>query len=515
YGTARVFGGGLRVYTSIDLELQRRARDAIAKWLRADDGPSAALVAIDPRDGRLLAMVGGRNYRKSQFNLAVQGERQPGSAFKPFVLATALSMGISPQTTFESKPTVINLGDKLWSVENYEGSYLGTIDLVDATTYSDNAVYAQLTALVGPRNVRRMAHELGVASPLDDYFAIGLGAEAVNPLEMARAFSTFANGGARVDGEVLGNRPRAVVRVVDGDRVERNAPVEEQILDPNDAATMNAILENVVEEGTGERAALADRPAAGKTGTTENYGDAWFVGYTPQLAVAVWVGYPNKLVPMLTEFHGAPVAGGTYPALIWKTFALEALRYLDEPPEYFPAPEYRSADPVSVVRRNGEWLRDNGNCRDAHELLYASGFEPEKQASCKPNEVDVPRVIGATVAEAEERLARQPLAAEVVSRPAEPGERVGIVVDQYPRSGTLSSWDTVRLVTTKAIDGIVPRLVGLPLARAQALLARRRLIPIVESLADGNARIVLAQSPRGGLAAAPNRLVKLRVGRRG
>ncbi len=515
YGSGEVFGGGLRVTTSIDLELQKRARDAVEKWLGPQDGPSAALVAIDPRDGRVLAMYGGGSFRESQFNLAVQGERQPGSAFKPFVLATALSMGISPQTTFESKPTVINLGDKLWSVENYEGSYLGTIDLVDATTYSDNAVYAQLTALVGPRNVRRMAHELGVASPLDDYFAIGLGAEAVNPLEMARAFSTFANGGARVDGEVLGNRPRAVVRVVDGDRVERNAPVEEQILDPNDAATMNAILENVVEEGTGERAALADRPAAGKTGTTENYGDAWFVGYTPQLAVAVWVGYPNKLVPMLTEFHGAPVAGGTYPALIWKTFALEALRYLDEPPEYFPAPEYRSADPVSVVRRNGEWLRDNGNCRDAHELLYASGFEPEKQASCKPNEVDVPRVIGATVAEAEERLARQPLAAEVVSRPAKPGERVGIVVDQYPRSGTLSSWDTVRLVTTKAIDGIVPRLVGLPLARAQALLARRRLIPIVESLADGNARIVLAQSPRGGLAAAPNRLVKLRVGRRG
>ncbi|MDQ3867427.1 MAG: PBP1A family penicillin-binding protein [Actinomycetota bacterium] len=515
YGSGELFGGGLRVTTSIDLELQKRARHAVEKWLGPLHGPSAALVAIDPRDGRVLAMYGGGSFRESQFNLAVQGERQPGSAFKPFVLATALGMGISPETTFESKPTVINLGDKLWSVENYEGSYLGTIDLVDATTYSDNAVYAQLTALVGPGNIRRMAHELGIASPLDDYFAIGLGAEAVNPLEMARAFSTFANGGARVDGEVLGNRPRAVLRVVDGDRVEKNAPVKEQILDPNEAATMNAILETVVEEGTGERAALADRPAAGKTGTTENYGDAWFVGYTPQLAVAVWVGYPNKLLPMLTEFHGAPVAGGTYPALIWKTFMQEALRYLDEPSEYFPAPEYRSAVPVRVVRRNGEWLRDNGNCRDAHELLYASGFEPEKQASCKPNEVDVPRVIGATVAEAEERLARQPLAADVVSRPAEPGERVGIVVDQYPRSGTLSSWDTVRLVTTKAIDGVVPRLVGLPLERAQALLARRGLIPIVESLADGNARIVLAQSPRGGLAAAPNRLVKLRVGRRG
>jgi penicillin-binding protein 1A len=278
YGSGTVFGAGLKIYTSIDLDIQRLAEDAIKKLLPDRHGPAASLVAIDPRDGRVLAMVGGRNFHKSQFNLAVQGERQAGSAFKPFVLATALSQGISPQTEFTSKPTVINLGDKLWAVNNYENSYLGTIDLNDATTYSDNAVYAQLTAQVGPRSVARMASRLGITSHLDDYFAIGLGVNAVNPLEMARAFGTFANGGERIDGSLLGNRPRAVMRVVEGKRVDRNKAVERPVLDPNQNAILTAMLEDVVRSGTGKRAALPDRPVAGKTGTTENYGDAWFVG---------------------------------------------------------------------------------------------------------------------------------------------------------------------------------------------------------------------------------------------
>ncbi|HYM64467.1 MAG TPA: transglycosylase domain-containing protein, partial [Gaiellaceae bacterium] len=245
YGSGKVFGGGLRVQTSIDLELQNLARDAIGKWLPDPKGPAAALVAIDPRDGRVLAMVGGNSYRKSQFNLAVQGERQSGSSFKPFVLAAALAQGISPVTSFTSRPTLINLGDKLWSVHNYEGSYLGTIDLTKATVFSDNSVYAQLTAQVGPRNVARMAHALGINSRLNDYFGIGLGIEAVNPLEMARAFSTFANNGARVDGHLLGNVPRAVLWVGEDckgrtvqlsedqcKRISENTPTGKQVLDP-------------------------------------------------------------------------------------------------------------------------------------------------------------------------------------------------------------------------------------------------------------------------------------------
>src|SRR5439155_6307914 len=213
YGSSRVFGGGLRVYTTLDLGLQKMARKAVAKSLSNPDGPQAALVAIDPRDGSVLAMVGGSNYRESQFNLAVQGERQPGSAFKPFVLAAALDEGISPATHFESHPVVIPLGDRLWQVNNFEGDYLGSIDLEAATVHSDNSVYAQLTSYVGPQNVARMARRAGIQSKLNSYFAIGLGAEAANPLEMARAFSTFANGGQRVDGSIFGDVPRAVTRV--------------------------------------------------------------------------------------------------------------------------------------------------------------------------------------------------------------------------------------------------------------------------------------------------------------
>ncbi len=335
YGTRQVFGGGLKVVTTIDLELQRQAREAIGKWLPGSDGPAAALVALDPRDGRVLAMVGGNNYRESQFNLAVQGERQPGSSFKPFVLATALQQGISPTTVLESKPVTISLGDRDWYVRNYEGSNLGPIDLTTATIYSDNTVYAQLTQIVQPKSVVETAQKLGIASPLRSYFAIGLGAESVNPLEMARAFGSFADNGKRVDGSIFQNRPR-VVASVNG---KENRPIPRQVITETNAEIVNQILQQVVQSGTGKRAALADRQVAGKTGTTENYGDAWFVGYTPQLAVAVWVGYPDTLRPMLTEFQGDAVAGGTFPALIWKSFMEQALPYLKDEPESFAVSE--------------------------------------------------------------------------------------------------------------------------------------------------------------------------------
>jgi penicillin-binding protein 1A len=515
YGSGEVFGGGLHVTTSIDLELQKRAQAAVQEWLRPiPRGPSAALVAIDPRDGRVLAMYGGSSFKESQFNLAVQGERQSGSSFKPFVLAAALSAGISPSTVFQSKPTTISLGGQNWTVANYEGSYLGNIDLFDATTHSDNAVFAQLTALVGPAKVRDVAHLLGITSPLNDYLAIGLGVEAVNPLEMARAFASFANGGARVDGRVLGDRPRAVLEVKDGKRVEENDPVEKPVLDPNDDAILTDMLENVVQEGTGKRAAIPGRQVAGKTGTTENYGDAWFVGYTPQLAVAVWVGYPKKLIPMESQFEGGPVAGGTYPALIFKSFTEDALRYLNEPPESFPIPEYHAATAVNVTYRGDRWLRDNGNCRFSRSVLYVSGFEPEREADCKPNEVDVPDVTGLTVEEAQARLAEMPLRAEVITRPARPGEKLGLVLDQYPKLGrTLSSWDTVRIVTAESEDGPIPRLVGLRVARAEEILAAMGLTPVIEAAAGGTPGIVLAQEPRAGRAAVRGMKVRLRVAR--
>jgi penicillin-binding protein 1A len=514
YGSGEIFGGGLKIYTSIDLELQKLAHESISKVLTSPRGPDAALVAIDPRDGRVLAMVGGESFKKSQFNLAVQGQRQTGSAFKPFVLTTAIKQGIAPQTVFTSKPTVINLGDKLWSVHNYEGSYLGQIDLTEATVHSDNSVYAQLTAQVGPKNVADVARKLGVTRPLDDYFAIGLGVEAVSPLEMARAFATLANGGQRVDGSVLGNVPRAVLRVERGRRADANDPVGKRAVEANDAALVTSILQQVVTEGTGRRAALPDRPVAGKTGTTENYGDAWFVGYTPQLAVAVWVGYPDRLKPMETEFEGDPVAGGTFPALIWQSFARKALAYLEEPPESFPYPSYGQVVARQVVFRDNKTMLDNGNCNNVRQILYFVGTGPANEADCKPNEVDVPNVIGTRLAVAKAQLASMPLTADVVWRRARPGQELGKVIDQKPKSGTLSSWSRVRIILPRATNGRVPNVVGMEIEQAQRRLARRLLAGRVQSYVDGESPgIVVGQFPQAGLAATRNMTVRLVVGR--
>ncbi|MFL5944902.1 MAG: transglycosylase domain-containing protein, partial [Gaiellaceae bacterium] len=270
YGQTEVFGGGLKVRSTIDLDLQESAREAISKWLTQADGPSAALVAIDPRDGAVRAMVGGNNYRKSQFNLAVQGVRQPGSAFKPFVLATALREGISPATHFESAPQSIDLGDKDWVVGNYDDVYFGNIDLEQATIESDNSVYAQLTQLVGSKRVAETAKRLGIRSKLDGYYAIGLGAEAVTPLELARAYATLAHGGRRADGAIFGNRPRVIEEVTRNGRKHHNTPRAYEALSSTQAGIVNQILQKAVRYGTGKRAYLSDRPVAGKTGTTEN-----------------------------------------------------------------------------------------------------------------------------------------------------------------------------------------------------------------------------------------------------
>jgi penicillin-binding protein 1A len=513
YGSGRVFGGGLRVKTTIDLNVQRFARQSITKWLTDPNGPSAALVAVDPRDGTVLAMIGGNNYRKSQFNLAVQGERQPGSSFKPFVLATALRGGISPDSQFESGPVQIPLGDKTWYVHNYENSDLGRISLATATEFSDNTVYAQLTQLVGPGAIVRTAKRLGITSPLKNYFAIGLGAEAVNPLEMARAFSAFAYRGRRIDGSAFGNRPRAIsiVRNETGRIVDNNLPLGRPVLTENTAALVTSLLHNVVTGGTGRQAQLADgRPVAGKTGTTENYGDAWFVGYTPQLVTAVWVGYPNTLRPMLTEYHGKAVAGGTFPALIWKSFMERALQYRREAPQDFPSVSVPFSVSRQVVYRNGQLELDNGNCHNTKQLLYFEGQGPARTAKCKVNEVDVPHLVGETVAQANSRLAAQPLTPQYVYEPAKEGQRLGIVLRQFPARGTLSSYDKVTLVLPKALHGVVPRLIGLRLARAEARLERLHLKWKVDGNPPPGVKVI-GQTPNPRTAAKPGLVVTLVV----
>jgi len=515
YGTRRVFGGGLRVTTTLDLRLQEIARQAIEKVLPDPDGPAAALVAIDPRDGSVKAMFGGTNFRKSQFNLATQAERQPGSAFKPIVLAAALhDFGVSPLTSFDSKPVTIFTGDRFWHVTNYESDYAGRSNLVDAMVRSDNAVYAQLTQLVGPRSVVAMAHALGIRSQLAPYFSIGLGQLAVNPLDMARAYATFANGGRRVDGSLFGDKPRVVASVgfARNGRRQANAPVPRPVLTPAEDEVLTSILQRVVTSGTGTRAALPDRPVAGKTGTTDNYGDAWFVGYTPQLAVAVWVGYPNALRPMLTEFHGRPVAGGTLPALIWKEFAGAALARLGDEPEVFPPAPLLPVQERRVVFRGGSWRLANPYCRTPRTVVYFAGRGPTRDAGCLPNEVAVPSVVGQSEAAATARLAQQPLAAKIVYAAAPAQARPGRVVRQWPATGSLSAHDTVTLVVTKARYGLVPDLVGSSLADARPRLAKLRLRTVVV-YGKGPRGTILRQSLPPGVAAAPGLTIRLVVAR--
>ncbi|HET9939418.1 MAG TPA: PBP1A family penicillin-binding protein [Gaiella sp.] len=513
YGAERVFGGGLEVTTTIDLDLQEKAREAIQKVLTRSNGPAAALVAINPRTGGVKAMFGGTNFRRSQFNLATQAERQPGSSFKPIVLASAFRKGIAPSTRITSKPIEIDAGDRVWKVSNYEGSYLGDVDLSRAMISSDNSVYAQLTKIVGPRSIVETAKQLGIRSKLPAYFSIGLGAVAVNPLDMTRAYATIANDGQRVDGSIMGDRPRVVrtVKLRRTGEVRQNEPVRKPILTKSQAETITAILEQVVEQGTGKRADLGVRTAAGKTGTTDDYGDAWFVGYTPELAVAVWVGYPNELRPMETEFNGEPVAGGTLPALIWKAFMTKALA--DEPPRSFNPAPYLPATSLRVVFRDGRWRRDNGYCPNTRVISYFADTAPETTARCYANEVSVPTLVGRSIDSARVALASVPLTPDVIYVPAEPKTRPGEVVRQLPHGGGfLSANGTVRIFVTAAPDGLVPNLVGssLPAARERS---RKLRLKLRVRYGDGPSGTVLEQSVEAGIAVRPGLPITLLVGR--
>ncbi len=515
YGPERVFGGGLAVTTTIDLDMQKKANEAIRSILGTEGGPSAALVAIDPRDGAVKAMVGGANFRKSQFNLATQAERQPGSSFKPIVLATALREGVAPATVFASKPVDIDAGDRIWHVTNYESSYLGKADLATAMVHSDNAVYAQLTKFVDPKAIVQTAHDLGVRSDLPAYFSIGLGAVAVNPLDMARAYATIANGGERVDGSLMGNRARAVSEVTfrKSGRTKLNEPESTErtrALSTDEAGALTQILESVVTEGTGRRAQLSGHMVAGKTGTTDNYGDAWFVGYTPELVVAVWVGYPNALRPMLTEFHGEPVAGGTLPALIWKSFMSKALPPTDEAAFDLGSP--LSYDQRRVVWRDGSWKLDNGFCPGTRLVAYIAGRAPSETATCYPNEVSVPLVIGKSESAASRTLASVPLTPEVILIPAKPGKHPGEVMNQEPRGGFSSSGGSVKLYVSHPQHGLVPNLVGSTLGDTKVQLKKLKLRPVIV-LGAGQAGTVVKQSLPPGVAVAPGMKITLVVGR--
>ena len=335
YGVETVRSGGLRVYTTILPRWQKLAQRAIADVLDEPDDPAAAVISIDPRTGAIRAMaavVPGR--RNNQFNLLTQARRQSGSTFKTFVLTAAVDRKIDPLNTYYvSAPFTYAPTDDgscedetWWCVKTYDSSYYGWSSIRNATLRSDNSVFAQLTLDVTPKRVAEVARRMGVRTPLDvngAYVpAMGLGSIAVSPLDMASAYATLAAGGVYA-------RPTAIRRVVlPGGRQDTTAgwgkPRRTRVLPDGVAWEVTQILEENVRYGTGTRARLSDRSVAGKTGTTDEHADAWFIGYTPGVSTAVWMGYTRGEIPM-ESVHGISVSGGSFPAEIWRRFMEAAL----------------------------------------------------------------------------------------------------------------------------------------------------------------------------------------------
>jgi membrane peptidoglycan carboxypeptidase len=358
YGVNTVLRGGLSVYTTLDPEAQVTAREILYApdgYLPIPQSPDAALVSMDPETGHITAMVGNRD-PKSQFNLVTQGRRQPGSSFKPFALIAALEQGVDPDTRFVSEKKVYQVDagtdePERWRVKNYDGIERGTISLREALWWSDNTVFTDLVMNAdgkglenGPEAIADVANRLGISTNFPDHPnpSIVLGAYEVSPIDMATAYATIANGGRRVE-------PTMITRVVsdegkDGERVLYEAPDHpegKQVIDPEIAHEATEIMIGDVTQGIAEDASLGDRPVAGKTGTSENFFDAWFVGFTPQLLTGIWMGYADGGQTLEYDLEYARELNGLYggitPAQIWKTYMEQMLE--GQPIEQFEGVE--------------------------------------------------------------------------------------------------------------------------------------------------------------------------------
>ena len=346
FGGRQVELGGFKAQTTLDTRLQGLALHAVSSVLHTPTDPAAAIVAMDPQTGAVKAMV---DYlpsgQRMQFNFATQGHRSTGSAFKPITLATALAQGDSPYSTFYGPSQLFITEPQCatgptggpWDVHNFADESGGTMSLLDATANSVNTIFAQLIARVGVRNVMYMARNLGITERIGGpYFkqacAITLGAVGFTPLELTDVYATFADGG-------IHHAPQAFesVRGANGKVIKKLTTKGQRVLTPNVAAELTYALQGVVQHGTGTAAALGSRPVAGKTGTAENFQDAWFCGFVPQLVTCVWVGYPKGEISLYNVEGVGSVAGGTLPAAIWHEFMGQAVANL--PVRQFPTPQ--------------------------------------------------------------------------------------------------------------------------------------------------------------------------------
>jgi penicillin-binding protein 1A len=343
--------GNLKIHLTIDLKMQFAAQTAVNdEFPQSANGPTASLVAIDNSNGEVRAMVSGDgDYNQSPFNLATLGYRQPGSAFKMFTLAAALSSGkYGPDSIIDSKPVTIHYGpdkSEKFVVHNFDNAYAGPTTLAAATATSDNSVFTQVgeNSGVGTKSglarIASFATQMGIRTPVSQNPAMILGGlrQGVSALDMAHAYETAATGGLKVYNNTLGDYNQGAIGI---HKISNcgpcrqhtivNVPKTPRVLLPEVASTIDELLHGPVDDpsGTGTAAAISGVDVAGKTGTTSNYVDAWFVGWTPQMTVAVWVGYPDSGKAMLKNFDGGPVEGGTYPAIIWHNFIVQALQIM-------------------------------------------------------------------------------------------------------------------------------------------------------------------------------------------
>ncbi|MEG3437215.1 penicillin-binding protein 1A [Pannus brasiliensis CCIBt3594] len=332
FGRDTLVKGGMRIQTTIDLDFQNMAEGTIQRAYNTLRGRGlstknlqVSLVAVDPRTHFVKALVGGVNYKKSQLNRAIQSRRQPGSAFKPFVYYTAFASGrFTPETMINDAPVRFREADGFYSPKNYGGGYSGPMSLRSALIHSTNIPAVVLGRRVGVNKVIEVCRTLGIKSPLIAVTSLPLGSVDVTPLEMAGAYATFASNGWHSD-------PTFIMRVTDsrGNVLLDNTPKPKLVLDPWATASLTQVLQGVINSGTATAAQIG-RPAAGKTGTTDNEKNVWFVGYVPQLAAAVWIGDDNN------RTLGKGITGGHFAAPIWRDFMAQALK--NEKVEYFPAP---------------------------------------------------------------------------------------------------------------------------------------------------------------------------------
>ena len=373
YGADLVFKGGLQVYTTLSPTMQLKAEQSLREGLKAletrrlkasekagaapaTERPEGALLSLDPQTGHIKAMVGGYDFFKSEFNRAIQARRQPGSAFKPFVYIAALEQGLTPATLVEDSPIEFVAGpnQKPWKPENYDRKFRGPVTLQQALEESINVAAVKVQDRIGLKRTIDVARRLGVESPLGENLSLALGTSELSLLELTSAYGTLANRGSWI-------HPTAIRYVLDsqGKLLEENIPEARQVLSPEVAYVATQMLKGTIERGTGVAAKALGRPAAAKTGTTNDYSNAWFIGFTPQLATGVWVGYdrPRSL--------GKDETGSRVAVPIWTAFMNAALA--GQPVEDFPIPERVVLVPVDL---------DRGECTRPAVMAFVMGTEP-------------------------------------------------------------------------------------------------------------------------------------------